>query len=91
LVLTTVQKKCEEAIVDAILVADQGFFCTRSDFFPDKFHTPDGKLKIRGFFAKEERELWGLVRCLHYAIFSIVMNSFGALLYALDSNNEKNG
>lgn len=82
--IETVQEKCQEGFVDAILIIDHGLFCTRSDFFPDKFYTPDGKWNIRGFFAKEERALWGLVCCVHYATLSIVMNSFSPLLYALD-------
>lgn len=82
--IETVQEKCQEGFVDAILIIDHGLFCTRSDFFPDKFYTPDGKWNIRGFFAKEERALWGLVCCVHYATVSIVMNSFSPLLYALD-------
>ena len=82
--IETVQEKCQEGFVDAILIIDHGLFCTRSDFFPDKFYTPDGKWNIRGFLAKEERALWGLVCCVHYATLSIVMNSFSPLLYALD-------
>jgi len=82
--IETVQEKCQEGFVDAILIIDHGLFCTRSDFFPNKFYTPDGKWNIRGFFAKEERALWGLVCCVHYATLSIVMNSFSPLLYALD-------
>lgn len=82
--IETVQEKCQEGFVDAILIIDHGLFCTRSDFFPDKFYTPDGKWNIRGFFAKEEGALWGLVCCVHYATLSIVMNSFSPLLYALD-------
>jgi hypothetical protein len=82
--IETVQEKCQQGFVDAILIIDHGLFCTRSDFFPNKFYTPDGKTNIRGFFAKEERALWGLVCCVHYATLSIVMNSFIPLLYALD-------
>jgi hypothetical protein len=82
--IDTVQKKCEAGGVDAILIIDQGLFCTRREFFPDQRYTPDGKWIIRGFFAQEERSLWSLVCCLHYATLSIVMNSFSPLLYAFD-------
>jgi hypothetical protein len=82
--IDTLQNKCQAGGVDAILIIDQGLFCTRRDFFPDKLYTPDGKWNIRGFFAQEERALWGLVCCLHYATLSIAMNSFSPLLYALD-------
>lgn len=85
-----VQEKCQEGFADAILIIDQGFFCTRSDFFPDKRYSPNEKWNIRGFTAKEERALWGLVCCLHYATLSIAMNSFSPLLYALDEKVGQN-
>jgi hypothetical protein len=86
--IETVQEKCQEGFVDAILIIDKGLFCTRSDFFPPDKYTVDGNWSVRGFYAKEERALWGLVCCLHYATLSIVMNSFSPLLYALDGGVE---
>ena len=88
--IETVQQKCQEGVVDAILVIDQGLFCTSPDFFPDKLYTPDGNSAIRGFFAQKERALWGLVCCLHYATLSIAMNSFSPLLYVLDGEVGQN-
>jgi hypothetical protein len=82
--IESVQEKCHEAAIDAILIIDQGLFATRSDFFPDQRYTPDGNYNIRGFSAREERALWGLVCCLHYATVSMVWNSFSPLQYALD-------
>src|SRR5262249_19370325 len=55
--IETVQEKCQQGGVDAVLVIDEGLFCTRSDFFPEKFYTPDGKVTIRGFFARGEGAL----------------------------------
>ena len=88
--IETLHEKVQEGDVDAILIIDQGLFCTKPDYFPDKFYTPDGKYYIRGFFAKEERALWGLVSCIHYATLSIVINSFSPLLYALDDETVQN-
>lgn len=85
-----VQEKAQEGFVDAILIIDQGLFCTRTDFFPDKFYTPDGNWCIRGFFAQKERSLWGLICCVHYATLSISSNSFSPLLYILDGGVVQN-
>jgi len=82
--IETVQKKCQEGDVDAILIIDENLFCTKPDFFPKDKFTPDGKWNIGGFYFKDERALWGLVCCIHYATISIMVNSFSPLLYALD-------
>ena len=86
--IDTIYEKCQEGVVDAILIIDQGLFCTRTDFFSESY-SPDGNCNIRGFFAKEEKALWGLVCCIHYATLSIVINSFSPLAYALDGKTSE--
>ena len=85
----TLQNKCDTSGVDAILIIENGLFCTKKDFFPDLHYRPDGITSVRGFNAKDENALWGLVCCLHYATMSTVLSSFSPLLYALNGADSK--
>lgn len=67
--IETVQEKTNSAIVDGILIIDQGLFSTRKDF-PNGLWINDGA-----------RSLWGLISCLHICTNSILVNSFSPLKY----------
>jgi hypothetical protein len=66
--LETVKRKANDGVVDGILIIDNGFFSTRSDF-------------INGMWAQGPFGLCGLICSLHLSALSVVINSFSPIEY----------